>query len=350
MARNKNKLKAPKPMNTTNQPPNRWQAPWLPIGGTPSHLSVVMITILAVLSIILLVGSVEAHDASDTSPIHMEGITTTPDGSNILDTSLDLPLLMHQWAPNDDLATVRPGQGLVASKKKSTKSKEKVKKPKEGNSEEAKPTEEKAKKKPSMVHWAVVLMRKNVFMSIADQKGTKPPEIFMYRDGVFVPATIYIMKRIQRLLGHDWTTHKVKEILEYIWTRKAVDRKDIDPDPMVYNLKNGLLNVDTFELKPHTHEYLSLVQSHLTFDPEADCPVTKNFLSGVIQKKDQDAIQEFFGYTLWKEYINAIVLLLNGWGRNGKTTFINLLKAFLGEENTSSVDIHDFNEKLNFCA
>jgi putative DNA primase/helicase len=57
--------------------------------------------------------------------------------------------------------------------------------------------------------------------------------------------------------------------------------------------------------------------------------------------EDMPIIQEMFGYLLWKEYFIEMALMVIGTGRNGKGKLIELMKEFIGFENTSSVPLQD---------
>jgi putative DNA primase/helicase len=46
-------------------------------------------------------------------------------------------------------------------------------------------------------------------------------------------------------------------------------RSEIDADINIINLKNGLYNIETDELRPHSPDYLSINQKPITFNPKA---------------------------------------------------------------------------------
>ena len=113
-----------------------------------------------------------------------------------------------------------------------------------------------------------------------------------------------------------------------------------DSDPFVLNLKNGLLDLRTYELKPHTPDYPSLSQLPVTYDPRANCPRFQQFLDEVLYKGDDVPLQEFVGAMLWAEPLQKVILL-DGTGSNGKGTFIGIIKAILGEANICARSLQD---------
>lgn len=106
------------------------------------------------------------------------------------------------------------------------------------------------------------------------------------------------------------------------------------------NVKNGILDLKTLELKPHTPEYGFQYVLGYDYDPEAKCPKFDQFMSQICcgNQELQDTLLEYMGYALSGENCWAQkALLLTGEGANGKSTFINLLTELAGRENVSAL-------------
>lgn len=138
--------------------------------------------------------------------------------------------------------------------------------------------------------------------------------------------------------------YKINEILSYIKINSYTPRDWFDSDKNIINLQNGLFNIEKNKLKDHTPDYHSIIQLPIIYDSEADCPHIKKFLSEILDPGDIRIIQEFFGYCLYPRYHIQKAFMLLGGGQNGKSTLINLLKAFLRPENVSSVSLQMLNE------
>jgi len=173
-------------------------------------------------------------------------------------------------------------------------------------------------------------------------------EIVLYGEkGVYVRNAEWIIakdieevfhkKKLDKLLTNNFLT----EVLGHIRRRTYVNRSEFDKEPFILNLKNGLLNLQTGEFAEHSPEYLSMVQLPVKYDPKANCLKIAKFLSEVLFLDDLQCVQEYVGYVLWKEYNGAKALLLVGEGGNGKSTFILLIKALIGNENASSVSLQE---------
>ena len=108
------------------------------------------------------------------------------------------------------------------------------------------------------------------------------------------------------------------------------------------NLKNGLLDPETFELKDHTPEYFSTSQAPFDFDPTKECPEFDKFLTTVSGEKDSTIamIQEMYGYCLLNgNPMHKVFYLYGNTARNGKSTTAKILCGLLGWSNVSTLSL-----------
>jgi putative DNA primase/helicase len=113
-----------------------------------------------------------------------------------------------------------------------------------------------------------------------------------------------------------------------------IDLAEFDKDPWTLNLKNGVLNLKTLELKEHRREDMLLKMVPHDYEPKATCPLWLKFLGEIFPDKNAETIpflQRAVGYSLtgWTE--EHCLFLLHGTGRNGKSVFIRTLQHLLGE-------------------
>ena len=111
----------------------------------------------------------------------------------------------------------------------------------------------------------------------------------------------------------------------------------------IINVKNGLLDIYTKELRDHTPDFVSLIQYPVVYDPEAKCPLwekcVSEWMSGDEQVEKTKLIQEFSGYCLSSSMLYDKALFLVGDGGNGKSTFIDTIAMVVGKEATSHIDL-----------
>lgn len=112
-----------------------------------------------------------------------------------------------------------------------------------------------------------------------------------------------------------------------------------------FNCRNGLLQLSTGELKPHTPDFVSLVQSPVTYDPDATATTwlacLEAWMKGPESEEKKLMLQQFSGYLLTSSMAYAKALFLVGDGGNGKSTFADTLSMVIGEQGTSRIDLED---------
>lgn len=122
------------------------------------------------------------------------------------------------------------------------------------------------------------------------------------------------------------------------------------PAERLLNVRNGMLNLDTLKLSPHSPDYLSAVQLPLEWDPDAVCPTYEHWLSTVVSPRQVDDLEEVSSTMLDPIASPRKSLFLIGPTRSGKSTFLRIMKAVMGDESTSSVTLHQLSENRFMCA
>jgi putative DNA primase/helicase len=112
------------------------------------------------------------------------------------------------------------------------------------------------------------------------------------------------------------------------------------------NLKNGVFNIDKSTMEPHSSEFGFRYELPYGYDESAKCPRFKKFLEEItLGRKDMERVLiEFMGYSLANGLCLAEkALILYGSGSNGKSTFMDVLKALAGSDNYSSLSLTALN-------
>ena len=120
-----------------------------------------------------------------------------------------------------------------------------------------------------------------------------------------------------------------------------MDRSQISDSVDLLCVGNGILNLSTKELQPHTPKKIFLNKIPVDYNPAADCPRIKQFFNEVCYEEDIPILQELFGYCLYRSYPIHKAAMFLGEGSNGKSVTINLLRKFLGHENVSSKELRE---------
>lgn len=131
------------------------------------------------------------------------------------------------------------------------------------------------------------------------------------------------------------------EVVTLIEGKTQADLKDFDANLKIVNLKNGLYNWHTGEIRPHDPAYLSRIQMPVVYNKDATCPNIENFLKIVLKHEDIDKVLEFFGFMMYRRYPTRKAFIVWGPTGTGKSYLLDLLSAFAGNDNTSSVSLHE---------
>lgn len=181
------------------------------------------------------------------------------------------------------------------------------------------------------------VLEKHKFKTLKDTE-----EILHFERGIYKSDGEQIIKVVlEKIAGYVVTNNKRNEIIGHIKYKDMVDRHEFDKNLNIINVRNGLLNIKTGELKPHTPDYLSVIQLPVIFDQNAKCPNILKFLSQVMYPQDIFTAIEMIGYVLSKSNKYEKAFMLFGSGDNGKSVFIKLVESFVGPHNTSHVTLQD---------
>ena len=118
------------------------------------------------------------------------------------------------------------------------------------------------------------------------------------------------------------------------------DIRELNSNPYIINVRNGLYNVLEDTLTEHNPEYYSTVQLAVTYDKTADCPMFKKFLEESMDG-DMDQvklIQEMMGYFLIPVNAAQKCFVIVGAAGAGKSVLLRVLnEVLLGKQNVSNV-------------
>jgi putative DNA primase/helicase len=174
-------------------------------------------------------------------------------------------------------------------------------------------------------------------------------QYYYYHNGVYVPRADKDAKATVRsyLDPHDVTMNHINDA-EGQWQliiRKAI--KEINPNPYVINVKNGLYYILEDRLEPHRTDFFSTVQMQPEYHPDAKCPQFMAFLRSVLDEPEIGLLQEIYGYLLVPVTKAQKSFILCGEPNVGKSTILTVLQDhIIGEDNVCNIAMHKLNERF----
>ena len=168
-------------------------------------------------------------------------------------------------------------------------------------------------------------------------------KLYRYSRGVYRrKAESFIKRQVKDICVEldpgRWSTRFAAEVVAFI----LVDAPELweRPSMEVINVKNGLLRIRDRKLLPHSPDHLSTVQLHFDYDPDAGCIAIEKFIGEVFPQDAIDLAAEIAGWLMIPDVSIQKAILLTGEGANGKSTFLTMLIAFIGQQNVSGVSLH----------
>lgn len=170
---------------------------------------------------------------------------------------------------------------------------------------------------------------------------TEERRVALYRDGVYRIDGSALIGAVTELLGDEFRTGHRSNVQEYLVgsLSNAGRFLPMHVNRPLLNVRNGMLDLTTGELLLHSPDYLSSVQFPVEWDPDAVCLMYDRWLSEVIPDQAED-LEEVTAGMLDPSQTPTKAVFLYGPSRSGKSTFLRLMQAMAGQENTSAVTLH----------
>lgn len=188
-------------------------------------------------------------------------------------------------------------------------------------------------------------------------------DFYVYENGVYVKCNRNKVKSVIRRyvpvgLANDNMINNVYNLL-LCRGSNICTYMDLDTDETYINLRNGLYNVNTRCLEPHTPKVYSTIQLQCEYHPEVQSrPVFSRYINdlcsdqtGNVDRDKLSLLQEFFGLILSGVRmcrVKTALVLYSALGNSGKTQLLNLIGELLGPDKVANIPIQQMNEDSKF--
>ena len=176
--------------------------------------------------------------------------------------------------------------------------------------------------------------------------------LHIYRDGVYVDSTDYIENAMINIIKSLNDT-KRKEVLKYL---NLLILDNVEPSPARYiAFKNGVLDIFKNELLPFSEKLILTNKINFNYSPNAYSELVDSTLTKLAcgDEEIRALLEEAVGYCFYRrnELGKAFILVGDGTrekgASNGKSTFLDMVKTLLGEDNICSLDLADLNREFH---
>lgn len=133
---------------------------------------------------------------------------------------------------------------------------------------------------------------------------------------------------------------------------KLINFEELNADENLINFKNGIYNLETGKLQPHSPSIYSTLQLNANFGTMKKVSKWQAYLetlctdklTGIIDYEKMEQLQLWGGLTISNipmHKVKASLCLFSKHGDTGKSIFLNTLIALLGQEHTATTQIQD---------
>ena len=175
-------------------------------------------------------------------------------------------------------------------------------------------------------------------------------------------AVAYIKSKTEQLV-YDNTEHISNEVVNKIKRRTYKDIEEFDINPNEITTLDGVLNLETLAVTPHSPDNLNLILVPLAYSEPKFPIIDKTIFEDIeknlentlfwkfitssftvkekLQEKKRETVLEILASIFIKHQIDQRGFIFLGRGDNGKSVFIEYLQMMLGKENYSNETLHD---------
>jgi putative DNA primase/helicase len=173
---------------------------------------------------------------------------------------------------------------------------------------------------------------------------------YFYGNGVYEMHSDYAAQNAVRefMIARQEKTADVNDALTLWRMRILKSVREINANPFIINVRNGLYNVLDNTLRKHTPDYFSTVQITANYDAVAKCPQFMTFLESILPESELPLIQEIFGYLLIPVNKAQKSFVFVGAPNAGKSTLLSIAQeVLLGSDNVSNIPWQALGDRFN---
>ena len=169
--------------------------------------------------------------------------------------------------------------------------------------------------------------------------------LHIYHNGIYVDDNKLIETEMIREIPGLRKSQRM-EVLSYLDLLIGEDSKEADANFVAF--KNGIYDITTKELMPFGPDLIVTNKINYNYNYEAYSEVADMTLDKLACEDDliRDLLEEVIGYTFYRRNELRKAFILIGEKANGKSTYLDMIKTLLGDENTCALDLGELGERF----
>lgn len=170
-------------------------------------------------------------------------------------------------------------------------------------------------------------------------------QLHIYKDGVYVDAFHSLESEMIKYIP-NLNRAKRSEVLSYI-DISVNNNSKISPANYIA-FKDGIYDIENDKFMDFDPSIIITNKINYNFNPNATCELVDKSLNKYAcnDPEIRSLLEEVVGYTFYRRNELRKSFILIGDKSNGKSTFLDMIKTLLGDENTSALDLKELGERF----
>lgn len=169
-------------------------------------------------------------------------------------------------------------------------------------------------------------------------------QLHIYQEGVYMNGYKQIETEMIQHIPNLKKTQR-KEVIDYM---ELICEERTQADARYIAFNNGILDIVTLELLPFSSEMVITNKIPWNYDTAAYSELADKTLNKLScgDKVIRALLEECIGYCFYRRNELGKAFILTGDKSNGKSTFLDCVKAILGEHNISALDLKELGDRF----
>lgn len=175
--------------------------------------------------------------------------------------------------------------------------------------------------------------------------------IYNFKIGIYETdckeTVLRLIKYIMNLVRDLWTIYNENTAFKSIIRDIGISVTSFN-DGRYINLIDGVYDITTYKLYPHSPKYYCTVQLPFKLNGNKDCYHFFKYLDDVTcgDNELKNVIQEMCGYSLCNNTKAEKAFFLIGCGSNGKSVLAKIIQSIVGKDNCSSTSLTELGKSF----
>lgn len=187
-------------------------------------------------------------------------------------------------------------------------------------------------------HFAKYLINNNHIIKVNNQ-------LCIYHDGIYINGNRYIESEMIKHIS-NLNRSKRAEVLTYLDISITGNSNVSQANWIAF--KNGVYNVETDQFEDFSPDRIIMNKINFNYNEDAYSEIADNALDkwSCGDPEIRMLLEEVIGYTFYRRNELRKAFIFIGDKANGKSTYLDMIKTLLGDDNTCALDLKEFGDRF----